>query len=329
MDSSHQDNTTVPRRKSARLNNATVENKKVPSRAQQLKLLDYFEKKRGAPKKRQSDVVVTERKHKASKSKAGQNEAEREVAANSKMITSVDPDKVEKQAVKNKRRNYSKGEDYKLMKKAIEDWTEMKGQYFDPKTKFARDLRDFAEAVEIPYKTLRKYLHGAEGKRRKLGCSVGRKPNLTKNQTEFIADVLSRADRANEGKNRKEAVDLVLELNPQLCRSRASKALTNHVLRKSEKVKNSLVVAQSTTTKRSVITIDQQFRWHKTIEYAYGELCSRNKGVCTKTGKSFGEVMQHFIVGGDESCFMVSANGDCRVIGSVGKAKHERNIMDS
>ena len=32
---------------------------------------------------------------------------------------------------------------------------------------------------------------------------------------------------------------------------------------------------------------------------------------------------------GDESFFMASANGDCRVIGSVGKAKHERNIMDS
>ena len=101
------------------------------------------------------------------------------------------------------------------------------------------------------------------------------------------------------------------------------------MLRKSDKVKDNLVVAQSTTTKRSAITIEQQYRWHKTINYAYGELRQRNTEVCRKSGKTFGEMIKHFIIGGDESCFMASVNGDCRVIGSVGKAKHERNIMDS
>ena len=41
-----------------------------------------------------------------------------------------------------------------------------------------------------------------------------------------------------------------------------------------------------------------------------------------KSGKTFGEVMEHFIIGVDEYCFVTSANSDCRVIGSVGKAKN-------
>ena len=77
------------------------------------------------------------------------------------------------------------------------------------------------------------------------------------------------------------------------------------------------------------MTVDQQLFWNKTIEHAYSELRKLNTGVCKKSGNTFGEVIQHFIIGGDESCFMASANGDCRVIGSVGKKKHERNIMDS
>ena len=51
--------------------------------------------------------------------------------------------------------------------------------------------------------------------------------------------------------------------------------------------------------------------------------------MCKKSGKSFGEVMHNFIIGGDESCFMASVNGDCRVIGSRNKKKHEKNIADT
>ena len=56
--------------------------------------------------------------------------------------------------------------------------------------------------------------------------SAGRKPNLTKSQSEFIEAVLSRVDRANEGGNWKEAIDVVLEVNPSLTRGKASKTLT-------------------------------------------------------------------------------------------------------
>ena len=75
-------------------------------------------------------------------------------------------------------------------------------------------------------------------------------------------------------------------------------------------MKSTLVVAQSTTTKRYAITIEQQYCWYKTIELSYGELREKNTGKCRKSRKKFGEVMKHFIIS-DESCFMASANGDC------------------
>ena len=112
---------------------------------------------------------------------------------------------------------------------------------------------------------MKRYLHGGEETRRKLGAQCGRKPNLTLDESDFVGIVLARVDRGNEGKNRQEAIDIVMELNPSLDRAKASKALTTHVLRKSEKVKASLVLAQSTMTKRSAITVDQQFHWHKTL----------------------------------------------------------------
>ena len=79
-------------------------------------------------------MVVNNLKQQALKSKAGRDADERKVAANNRMITSVDPQPKDNETVKVKRRNYSKGVDYKVMKSAIEDWNNMKGEYFDPKT---------------------------------------------------------------------------------------------------------------------------------------------------------------------------------------------------
>ena len=171
----------------------------------------------------------------------------------------------------------------------------------------------------ISFKTLHAYLTGKEGNKRVAGSSCGRKDSFWSQDTHFVSTVLAQADHGNEGKNRKEAIDLVQELKPDLDRKQASRALTRHVLRKSEELKNNLVKATATTTNRSAITVGQQFRWHNTYESSLNLLRERNTGVSKKSGKSFGEVMHHFIIGGDETCFMASVNGDCRVIGSRNK----------
>ena len=59
----------------------------------------------------------------------------------------------------------------------------------------------------------------------------------------------------------------------------------------------------------------------QSVEGAFDILRERNTGQ-TPCGKSFGEVMEYFVLGGDETCFMASA-GDVRIIGDKHKKKHE------
>ena len=47
------------------------------------------------------------------------------------------------------------------------------------------------------------------------------------------------------------------------------------------------------------------FRSHTTIDQALAFLREKNVGL-TPEGKSFGEVIDHFVTGGDETCFLVS-----------------------
>lgn len=55
----------------------------------------------------------------------------------------------------------------------------------------------------------------------------------------------------------------------------------------------------------------------------------KNVGKCKKSRKTFGELIQHFIIGGDEASFIASHNGDAYIIGLVGKRKHEKNVSDA
>ena len=93
-------------------------------------------------------------------------------------------------------------------------------------------MQRFSTHVGIPLKTLRNYLNGKEGNKRAVGSSCSIKANISLQDTQFVSNVLARADRGNEGKNRKEAIDLVQELKPVLYRKQASRVLTTHVLRK-------------------------------------------------------------------------------------------------
>ena len=63
------------------------------------------------------------------------------------------------------------------------------------------------------------------------------------------------------------------------------------------------------------------------ITFAFNELVKRNTGL-TPEGKTFLEVMEHFIAGGDESCFLTSA-GEVKIIGEKAKKKHEVHSANS
>jgi hypothetical protein len=49
----------------------------------------------------------------------------------------------------------------------------------------------------------------------------------------------------------------------------------------------------------------------------FAQLREKNTGIFYLTGKTFGELIPHFVVGLDEMCLMSDAFGDLRVIGAA------------
>lgn len=116
---------------------------------------------------------------------------------------------------------------------------------------------------------------------------------------------------------------------PPPARKQCSRILIRHILNhpgSNELLKKKLAVAQGTTTKFTAITFEQQWRWQTAV---YNQLRTRNTGRCKLIGKSFGKVMGHFIIGGDEACFMANAHGGVRSIASKEVKRQEKNFDDS
>jgi hypothetical protein len=222
------------------------------------------------------------------------------------------------------RTNWSDETNRKLLTAAIDEWTEKRDRFFD-ENDMPRSLSQYSNVVDIPYQTLIKYVnHG-----RIVGVAAGRKALITSEASSLIADCVARADRGNDGRTQSEVIDMVQETLPMLSRKQAADAwLRTAKKRHVDVIKPLSLVAQATTTKRCMITISQQYRWFTTYNSALDELRRHNTGVCNKTGKSFGEVIEHFILGGDETCIMAS-QGKTRIIGATGKKKHEKNTSDS
>jgi hypothetical protein len=174
--------------------------------------------------------------------------------------------------------------------------------------------------VEIPYNTFQKYLRGKEDSRIIIWYALGRPRLITKEDAPFVVDVLARKDRANEGLSMAEALSMIQDVLPKLSREQVYNSFKRKILAKNKSVlKAKPVVAQSTTTKRSGITVGQKFRWFKCYNGVLDRLRQLNKGVCNLTGNTFGEVIQNFIYGGDETCFQACGNGKVKVFSSRGK----------
>jgi hypothetical protein len=93
-------------------------------------------------------------------------------------------------------------------------------------------------------------------------------------------------------------------------------------------LKEHTVKAQKTSSRRSQCTVAQQYRWFQTRDRAYQFLCKKNTGLCRKTGQTFGELMEHFVIGGDKTNLIADADGDMKIIGEFGRRKHEKKVSD-
>lgn len=180
------------------------------------------------------------------------------------------------------------GKPLKTMTVAVNEWDAMSGRYYNDDG-MACSMTQFANVCGIPPETFRKYACTDKGKRRTLGASLGRPALVSSEQSQFVADVIRRADRANDGKTVGETIQIVQDLVPKLSRKQASNSLKRTIRRHHKDVlTKTAVVAQGTTTRRTAITLGQQFRWHKTYDQGLEFLRTKNTGVCRVTGKTFG-----------------------------------------
>jgi hypothetical protein len=103
------------------------------------------------------------------------------------------------------------------------------------------------------------------------------------------------------------------------------KSLPTHVPQEAcQQVEVKASQGSKTTSKQSQCTVAQQFRWFKLYKKALCFLRTKNTEVCNKTGKSFGELINHFILGGNETNLIADADGDLRIVGEKGKKKHKK-----
>ena len=61
----------------------------------------------------------------------------------------------------------------------------------------------------------------------------------------------------------------------------------------------------------------------------YDLMRTKNTGLCKLSGKSFGGLMPHFIIGLDEMCLMSDCHGNLRVFAASDKKKQEKLLQDS
>ena len=221
--------------------------------------------------------------------------------------------------VKLKRTNWGRGEPLARMTKAVADWDAKTGEILE--TDVTMSLRSYAKCVNIQFESLYDYCRPQKGKRKVLGSSVGNPPLFDIKLEQFAVDVMRRHDRGNDGLDRRDCIDLLHEMKPGSKRKHIMDAFDRTVRPRHKEVLTGIIKANATTSKRTAITVPQQFRWHSTIDHSLAFLREKNIGV-TPDGKSFGEVIDHFVLGGDETCFLASA-GSVGIIGDKKKPKHD------
>jgi hypothetical protein len=225
--------------------------------------------------------------------------------------------------------NYSPGEALEKLTTAVNEWNAGTGRALDSNGE-KRGLVKFSNLFGIPFDTFRKYVHPDPEKRREVGRSSGRPSLLTKGNQGFILDALACLDRAKDGLDLSGAIDLVQDISSHLSRTQARQTFSRTIRPNHPNIlKPKTMTAQATTAKRSAITVPQQFRWLRTYYGCLDDLRRRNLGVCNLTGKTFGELIRHFIFGGDETCMQACANGVVKVVGSAGRKKDEKKTNDS
>ena len=113
--------------------------------------------------------------------------------------------------------NWTVGEHRLLMEKAVNDWLKQTDSAYDANGELFSDHKVYANKMGIPPGTFYHYVHPDLDKRRTLHqANRGKKKLLSDADVKIAGAVLARADRGNDGYSRKEAADLIQDLNPNI-----------------------------------------------------------------------------------------------------------------
>ncbi|KAJ1449690.1 hypothetical protein M885DRAFT_590330 [Pelagophyceae sp. CCMP2097] len=163
---------------------------------------------------------------------------------------------------------------------------------------------------------------------RTLGFGAGKPSIIDEGKQKSLVDVVRRRDLGNDGMSTAAVVNALGKLVPDSSREQLRRAWRRIVRPGFKSDLTDIIRAQATMTKRTAITVAQQWRWHRLMDDTLKKLRERNVGCCPKSGKTFGEVLRHFVGGGDETG-MLASSGNVTIIGDKGKRKHESNKDDS
>ena len=148
---------------------------------------------------------------------------------------------------------------------------------------------------------------------------------LSKSDWKFISDIAISRDMRNNGMTRAEMITMIVELSEGASFQQA-KNHYDYLVRsghlKGLKRGGRVVTCQKTTTKRSQITMEQQLRWHASVDFALSEQVRLNL-----PADEFEQVKEHFFCNMDESC-LLGSDGTVKVIGSASKSKTEKIMGD-
>ena len=160
--------------------------------------------------------------------------------------------------------NYSSGEPLERLTKAVHDWDNKTGTYCEEQN---MRLKRFAQLVGIPLKTFASYVREDKATRRVLGRGVGSsgKALVSDDSAQFVVDVMRRRDRGDEAMSRRQGIDMLQDVCPKLSMQQAQNQFDRRVCRIHSEVLTGIRKAEATTSKRSAITVEQQFRWHKVL----------------------------------------------------------------
>lgn len=149
----------------------------------------------------------------------------------------------------------------------------------------------------------------------------GRKGHFNEEEAEVLVQTCQRKDRANNGDLLSDVIAKMMLLKPSLSAKQCRDAWSRTVHKNAHMrgvLKKHLVTAQRTSTARSAITVEQQWRFFHlvdTIDKKH-EFLNVDDG----SGVVFRDLAPHFKINLGEECIM-ACDGSVTVVGCASKKK--------